>query len=81
MLFSTQTFLVFHISQSLFDLKNSFVYTLIEFRTFCNTLIYDHIPSDIENWDVYQVQNMKELFNNRKECNPDVSMWDVSSVK
>ncbi|MGY8925335.1 MAG: BspA family leucine-rich repeat surface protein, partial [Flavobacteriales bacterium] len=35
---------------------------------------------NISTWDVSQVTNMSELFNNKTTFNDDISNWDVSSV-
>jgi surface protein len=37
--------------------------------------------SDISNWDVSSVQNMRAMFNRAKSFNGDLSKWDVSSVR
>ena len=33
----------------------------------------------IENWDVSQVTEFKNLFRDKSSCNPDISKWDVSN--
>lgn len=39
------------------------------------------MPSPIEDWDVSQIEQMDHLFHQKTECNPDISRWNVSSVK
>ena len=34
----------------------------------------------IRNWDVSSVKNMRELFNDKKKFNDNISRWDVSNV-
>ena len=42
---------------------------------------YDLSKVDISGWDVSNVKNMCNMFDNCKKFNPDLSKWDVSNVK
>ena len=39
-----------------------------------------HIHSEIENWDVSQVDDMASLFYGKDQCNPNIGSWNVSNV-
>ena len=44
------------------------------------SIIFDHVSSAIEDWDVSQVNDMSYLFRDERSCNPPIARWNVTRV-